>query len=100
MKAPDKPRQDWTVVLRRQSARMVNGHPDGGYASMFTLRLQESQGGQRPEPRLLALVRHRRIVIPREHYAVPPECHTEQVQGAHRQNCGDGGDPEVHVGCQ
>ena len=37
MKTRDRPRPDWTVVLRRQPVRMVNGQPDGGYTSMFEL---------------------------------------------------------------
>jgi hypothetical protein len=32
-----KPRPDWTVVLRRQAVRIVNGRPDGGYTSVFEL---------------------------------------------------------------
>jgi hypothetical protein len=31
------PRQGWSVVLRRQPARIVNGEPHGGYTDMFEL---------------------------------------------------------------
>jgi hypothetical protein len=37
MKTRDKPRQDWTVVLRRQPVRIVDRHPEGGYTSMFEI---------------------------------------------------------------
>ena len=37
MKALHKPTQDWTVVLRRQPVRIVDGQPEGGYTSMFEL---------------------------------------------------------------
>jgi len=37
MKMRDLPEHDWTVVLRRQPVRMVDGQPDGGYTSMFEL---------------------------------------------------------------
>ena len=35
MKTRDKPRQDWTAILRRQPVRIVDGQPEGGYTSMF-----------------------------------------------------------------
>lgn len=35
--ARDRPGPDWTVVLRRQPARMVEGRPEGGYTSMFEI---------------------------------------------------------------
>ena len=35
MKIRDLPTRDWTVVLRQQPVRMVDGHPDGGYTRMF-----------------------------------------------------------------
>jgi hypothetical protein len=28
---------DWTIVLRRQPARIVDGQPDGGYTDMFEI---------------------------------------------------------------
>ena len=38
MKTRDRrPGYDWTVVLRRQPARMVEGRPEGGYTNMFEL---------------------------------------------------------------
>jgi hypothetical protein len=37
MKTLHKPTQDWTVVLRRQPVRIVDGQPEGGYTSMFEL---------------------------------------------------------------
>jgi len=32
-----QPGQDWTVVLRRQPARIVQGQPQGGYTDAFEL---------------------------------------------------------------
>ena len=32
-----QPRQDWTVVLRRQPVRLVDGQPEGGYSSLFEI---------------------------------------------------------------
>jgi hypothetical protein len=32
-----QPRQDWTVVLRRQPVRIVDGQPEGGYSSLFEI---------------------------------------------------------------
>jgi hypothetical protein len=37
MKTGEKPRQDWTVVLRRQPVRIVEGQPEGGYTDMFEI---------------------------------------------------------------
>ena len=38
MKTRDRrPGYDWTVVLRRQPARMVEGRPEGGYTNMFEI---------------------------------------------------------------
>ena len=37
MKIHDRARHDWTVVLRRQPARIVEGHPEGGYTDAFEL---------------------------------------------------------------
>ena len=31
------PGRDWTVVLRRQAARIVDGRPEGGYTDAFEL---------------------------------------------------------------
>jgi hypothetical protein len=33
----DQPRDDWTVVLRRQPARIVNGRPQGGYTDRYEI---------------------------------------------------------------
>ena len=33
----DRPGDGWTVVLRRQPARIVDGRPEGGYTDMFEL---------------------------------------------------------------
>ena len=33
----DQPAPGWTVVLRRQPARIVDGRPEGGYAGEFEL---------------------------------------------------------------
>jgi hypothetical protein len=37
MKASDQaqPRQNWTVALRRRSARMVQGRPEGGWTGEY-----------------------------------------------------------------
>jgi hypothetical protein len=37
MRAPAQPWPGWTVVLRRQPARMVDGQPQGGYTDAFEL---------------------------------------------------------------
>ena len=37
MKTRDKPRQDWTVVLRRQPVHIVDGQPEGGYTNMYEI---------------------------------------------------------------
>ena len=37
MHAPVRPGQDWTVVLRRQPVRLVDGQPQGGYTDAFEL---------------------------------------------------------------
>jgi hypothetical protein len=38
MATRDQPRDDgWTVVLRRQPARIMNGRPQGGYTDAFEL---------------------------------------------------------------
>jgi hypothetical protein len=37
MKTCDRPGYDWTLVLRRRPARMVRGHPEGGYTDMFEI---------------------------------------------------------------
>ena len=37
MQTSEKPRQDWTVVLRRRPARMVDGYPLGGYTDVFEI---------------------------------------------------------------
>jgi hypothetical protein len=33
----DQPGDGWTIVLRRQPARIVAGRPEGGYTSLFEL---------------------------------------------------------------
>ena len=33
----DRPGHGWTVVLRRQPARMVEGRPEGGYTDAFEI---------------------------------------------------------------
>ena len=33
----DQPGDGWTVVLRRQPARMVEGRPEGGYTDLFEI---------------------------------------------------------------
>jgi hypothetical protein len=35
MTACDQPGHDWTVVLRRRPARIVEGQPQGGYTEAF-----------------------------------------------------------------
>ena len=37
MASRDRPGDGWTIVLRRQSARMVAGRPEGGYTNLFEL---------------------------------------------------------------
>jgi hypothetical protein len=37
MRPPAQARHGWTVVLRRQPARMVDGQPQGGYTDAFEL---------------------------------------------------------------
>jgi hypothetical protein len=37
MASGDQPAYGWTVVLRRQPARMVEGRPEGGYTDVFEL---------------------------------------------------------------
>ncbi len=37
LQAPVQPGHDWTVVLRRQPTRMVDGQPQGGYTDVFEL---------------------------------------------------------------
>jgi hypothetical protein len=37
MATGDQPGNGWTVVLRRQPARMVEGRPEGGYTDLFEL---------------------------------------------------------------
>ena len=37
MRAAAQPWHGWTVVLRRQPARMVDGQPQGGYTDAFEL---------------------------------------------------------------
>jgi hypothetical protein len=37
MAARDHPGDGWTVVFRRQSARMVEGRPESGYTDAFEL---------------------------------------------------------------
>lgn len=37
MRAPGQPWHGWTVVLRRQPARMADGQPQGGYTDAFEL---------------------------------------------------------------
>lgn len=31
------PRQEWTAVLRRRPARMIDGYPVGGYTDVFEI---------------------------------------------------------------
>jgi len=37
MRAPDQPAFGWTVVLRRQPVRIVEGQPEGGYTDAYEL---------------------------------------------------------------
>jgi hypothetical protein len=37
MATPDQSGHGWTVVLRRQPARIVDGRPEGGYSDAFEL---------------------------------------------------------------
>jgi hypothetical protein len=37
MATRDQPGDGWTVVLRRQPARMVEGRPEGGYTDLFEI---------------------------------------------------------------
>jgi hypothetical protein len=37
MAAHDPPGDGWTVVLRRQPARIVEGQPEGGYTDVFEI---------------------------------------------------------------
>jgi hypothetical protein len=37
VKTRDQPRHGWTVVLRRQPARLVEGQPEGGYSKAYEL---------------------------------------------------------------
>ena len=37
MATRDQPGADWTAVLRRQPARMVEGRPEGGYTDLFEI---------------------------------------------------------------
>jgi hypothetical protein len=37
MESRDQPGHGWTVVLRRQPARIVQGQPEGGYTDSFEL---------------------------------------------------------------
>ena len=37
MKTREKPVQDWTVVLRRQPVRIVDGQPESGYTGMYEI---------------------------------------------------------------
>ena len=32
-----QPGEDWTIVLRRQQARIVEGRPEGGYTDAFEI---------------------------------------------------------------
>jgi hypothetical protein len=33
----DEPGNGWTVVLRRQPARMIEGRPEGGYTDLYEI---------------------------------------------------------------
>jgi hypothetical protein len=33
----DEPAPGWTLVLRRQPVRLVEGHPEGGYTDAYEL---------------------------------------------------------------
>ena len=37
MATSDPPESSWTVVLRRQPARLVQGQPEGGYTDMYEI---------------------------------------------------------------
>jgi len=37
MATGDQPGDGWTVVLRRQPARIVQGRPEGGYTDLFEI---------------------------------------------------------------
>ena len=37
MSSGDQPGDGWTVVLRRQPARIVQGRPEGGYTDLFEI---------------------------------------------------------------
>ena len=37
MATRDQPGDGWTVVLRRQPARMIEGRPEGGYTDLFEI---------------------------------------------------------------
>lgn len=37
MATTDPPDSNWTVVLRRQPARLVEGQPEGGYTDMYEI---------------------------------------------------------------
>jgi hypothetical protein len=37
MTTGSKPEDDWTLVLRRQPTRIVEGQPEGGYTDVFEL---------------------------------------------------------------
>jgi hypothetical protein len=37
MQANEKPRHDWTVVLRRRPVRIVDGQPADGYTDVFEI---------------------------------------------------------------
>ena len=37
MATGDQPGNGWTVILRRQPARMAEGRPEGGYTDMFEI---------------------------------------------------------------
>lgn len=37
MQIDDEPALGWTLVLRRQPARLVEGRPDGGYTDLYEL---------------------------------------------------------------
>jgi len=37
LEAPDEPVHGWTVVLRRQPVRLIEGRPEGGYTDSYEL---------------------------------------------------------------
>jgi hypothetical protein len=37
MKTQEKPGPDWTVALRRQPVRIVDGQPESGYTTMYEI---------------------------------------------------------------